>query len=138
MRPDRTPHGVIPLTIFKGCMAARQVRGSPKSVNPTARGISLMFILFRRSVFPLVMAIFCMLGAAALGQGRAPVGEKRPARPARDSKAEANEFGKADPEIAKMLKEVSAEHVQATIEKLVSFGNRSTLSAQDEAGVASG
>ena len=37
----------------------------------------------------------------------------------------------ADPAIAAALQQVSAERIQATIEKLVSFGNRSTLSSMD-------
>lgn len=36
-----------------------------------------------------------------------------------------------DPEIAKMVKEVSAKNIEATIRKLVSFGTRNTLSEQD-------
>ncbi len=38
---------------------------------------------------------------------------------------------KPDPEIKKMLKEVSAKNIEATIRKLVSFGTRNTLSDQD-------
>lgn len=38
---------------------------------------------------------------------------------------------KPDPEIAKMVKEVSAKNVEAAIRKLVSFGTRNTLSEQD-------
>ncbi len=37
----------------------------------------------------------------------------------------------ADPAIAGALREVSADHVRATIEKLVSFNNRSTLSSME-------
>jgi len=37
----------------------------------------------------------------------------------------------SDPRIAAALKQISAKHIQQTIEKLVSFGNRSTISAQD-------
>jgi hypothetical protein len=44
----------------------------------------------------------------------------------------------ADPKIAAALKEVSAERIRATIEKLVSFGTRLTLSAQDPASISSG
>jgi Peptidase family M28 len=43
-----------------------------------------------------------------------------------------------DPTIAAALKDVSAQQIQANIEKLVSFGTRSTLSAQDPAAMASG
>ncbi len=38
---------------------------------------------------------------------------------------------KPDPEIQKMLKEVSAKNIEASIRKLVSFGTRNTLSEQD-------
>jgi Zn-dependent M28 family amino/carboxypeptidase len=38
---------------------------------------------------------------------------------------------KPDPEIAKMVKEVSAANIEASIRKLVSFGTRNTLSEQD-------
>ncbi|HST10705.1 MAG TPA: M20/M25/M40 family metallo-hydrolase, partial [Terriglobales bacterium] len=44
----------------------------------------------------------------------------------------------ADPKIAAALKDVSAERVQANIEKLVSFGTRLTLSAQDPASISAG
>lgn len=38
---------------------------------------------------------------------------------------------KPNPEIAKMVKEVSVKNIEATIRKLVSFGTRNTLSEQD-------
>ena len=44
----------------------------------------------------------------------------------------------ADPKIAAALREVSAERIQANIDKLVSFGTRLTLSAQDPASIAAG
>ena len=44
----------------------------------------------------------------------------------------------ADPGIADALKQVSAERIRANIEKLVSFGTRSTISAQDPASIAAG
>ena len=37
-----------------------------------------------------------------------------------------------DPQIAAALRQVSAERIRHTVEKLVSFGNRSTISAQDD------
>ncbi len=43
-----------------------------------------------------------------------------------------------DPRIAAALQKVSAARIQANIEKLVSFGTRSTLSAQDPASLAAG
>lgn len=44
----------------------------------------------------------------------------------------------ADPKIKAALSEISAEHIRSDIEKLVSFQNRSTLSAQDAAAIAQG
>lgn len=44
----------------------------------------------------------------------------------------------ADPQIAAALKQVSAQRIQANIEKLVSFQTRLTLSAQDPASIAAG
>jgi len=44
----------------------------------------------------------------------------------------------ADPRIAAALTEISAQRIQANIAKLVSFGTRLTLSAQDPAAIASG
>ncbi len=44
--------------------------------------------------------------------------------------------GSADPQIEAALKNVSAQRIQADIEKLVSFGTRLTISAQDPAWIA--
>jgi hypothetical protein len=44
----------------------------------------------------------------------------------------------ADPQIAAALRQISVPRIQSTIEKLVSFQTRSTLSAQDPASIASG
>jgi acetylornithine deacetylase/succinyl-diaminopimelate desuccinylase-like protein len=44
----------------------------------------------------------------------------------------------ADPHIAEAIKQVSADRIRQTIEKLVSFQNRSTISAQDEASIKAG
>jgi hypothetical protein len=46
--------------------------------------------------------------------------------------------GTPDPQIAAALKQISAERIQASIEKLVSFQTRLTLSAQDPASIAAG
>ena len=43
-----------------------------------------------------------------------------------------------DPNIAAALKNTSAQHIQADIEKLVSFGTRLTLSAQDQDSIRKG
>jgi hypothetical protein len=43
-----------------------------------------------------------------------------------------------DPHIAKIIENVSADRIRQTIEKLVSFQNRSTISAQDEESIEAG
>ena len=45
---------------------------------------------------------------------------------------------KPDPQIAEALKQISAEHIQATIEKLVTFKNRNTLSSNDQEMISHG
>jgi Zn-dependent M28 family amino/carboxypeptidase len=52
--------------------------------------------------------------------------------------AQASSSTAPDSKIAAALKEISPTHVQANIEKLVSFGTRLTLSAQDPASVSAG
>ena len=44
----------------------------------------------------------------------------------------------ADPQIAAAIRQVSAERLQQTVDKLVSFGTRSTLSAQDDNSIKAG
>ena len=51
---------------------------------------------------------------------------------------QALDAGSADPRIAAALKDISADRVRANIEKLVGFGTRSTLSAQDPESIAAG
>jgi hypothetical protein len=48
------------------------------------------------------------------------------------------EPGPVDPQIAEALKQISPQRIQATIEKLVAFKNRSTLSANDQQMIAQG
>ena len=43
-----------------------------------------------------------------------------------------------DGRVSAALKQVSAERIRASIEKLASFGTRSTLSAEDPASIAAG
>ena len=100
----------------------------PETAPPLKRGVAKLwnstmnvsnFVTFRLSVFLL-------LGCALVA---APVGAVA---------QDAVNVGPADPEIAAALKQISATRIRANIEKLVSFGNRSTLSAQDAAAIASG
>ncbi len=43
-----------------------------------------------------------------------------------------------DPHIAEAIRQISADHIRQTIEKLVSFGNRSTISPQDAESIKAG
>ncbi len=54
------------------------------------------------------------------------------ARPARSSPPAA--FAKRQPQIARIVQEIDARNIEGTIRKLVSFGTRNTLSAQDNPG----
>jgi Zn-dependent M28 family amino/carboxypeptidase len=77
----------------------------------------------------LAVALVCTFGAAGLAQS-APT-SKAPAAGAPEPMA-------VDARIAAALQQVSAERIRANVEKLVSFGTRSTISAQDAAAVAAG
>jgi len=69
-----------------------------------------------RSVYPLLIVCCIFLNVSASGQDK-PMPDAR---------------------IAGALQQVSAQRIQANIEKLVSFGTRLTLSAQDDAAIKSG
>lgn len=78
----------------------------------------------RKSTFIRVVAAGALLWVGAQwGWAQALAGEAK---------------GTADPQIAAGLQQISAQRIQANIEKLVSFGTRSTLAAQDAASIASG
>jgi hypothetical protein len=77
----------------------------------------------------LAGALVCTLGVAGLAQS-APT-SKAPGAGAPEPMA-------VDARIAAALQQVSAERIRANVEKLVSFGTRSTISAQDGAAVAAG
>src|SRR5438270_7273064 len=76
------------------------------------------------------MVLFSVLSAGlfnALSQQPAAVADARIA----DSQI-------ADPKIKAALQQISADHVQSDIDKLVSFQTRSTISPQDPASISSG
>jgi hypothetical protein len=77
-----------------------------------------------RNKCPWRLALALALCTGALGQGK--------------SAPEAPEPMTTDSRIAAALQQVSAERIRANIEKLVSFGTRSTISAQDPASIAAG
>ncbi|MHB1698913.1 MAG: M28 family metallopeptidase [Acidobacteriaceae bacterium] len=71
----------------------------------------------------LLIALSSLAFSATSAQAQSPVSAQigQPVQPA-----------PADPAISKALQQVSAAQVQATIEKLVSFNNRNTLSSMDK------
>jgi len=75
----------------------------------------------RAAVALFVVAVSILLAQPAL-QGDGSVDGKLP----------------VDPRIAAALQQISAQRIQANIEKLVSFQTRSTLSGQDPASIAGG
>ena len=83
-------------------------------------------MILRRSkkISAIFIAGALTCSAVAFGQEMGDSGTERPMT--------------ADPQIAQALRQISAERIQANIEKLVSFGTRSTISAQDPASIASG
>jgi hypothetical protein len=64
------------------------------------------------------LAVSCALVPASLAQRRAP--ERRSSVPRRS------------PEIARLVSEIDARNIERTVRKLVTFGTRNTLSAQDD------
>lgn len=78
---------------------------------------------FVKRFLGLLMALGLALPGAARGQG---------------ASATAIAPGSPDARIVAALRQVSAEHIRANIEKLVSFGTRATISAQDPESIAAG
>ena len=78
---------------------------------------------FVKRFLVLSMAVGLALPCAARGQG---------------ASATAIEPGSPDARIVAALRQISAEHIRANIEKLVSFGTRATISAQDPESLAAG
>jgi hypothetical protein len=74
---------------------------------------------------PWIAAVSLLLAVSGAAPAQSP-GSPRPEVPAVDSRVSA------------ALEQVSAERIRASIEKLASFGTRSTLSAQDPASIAAG
>ena len=83
-----------------------------------------MILLRRKYVSAILIGVALTGSAVAFGQERGDSAVEGPMN--------------ADPQIVQQLRQVSAERIQANIEKLVSFGTRSTISAQDAAAIANG
>lgn len=82
----------------------------------------------RASSFRLLLVSF--LSSGLLSTSLAPAAPAQ-VRRAQEQRASRSGPSGSRPEIARMLREIDARNVERTIRKLVSFGTRNTLSAQD-------
>lgn len=84
-----------------------------------------------RSLSHMRAAVPILTLAALLAQTLPANAQRRTARSRKPSNAQAS-VARRDPDIARMLREVEARRIEASIRKLVSFGTRNTLSEQDD------
>ena len=87
----------------------------------------MISLLNKRSWFLTAVLVVASMIAVAQNQASSPM-----------SGASALEPMAVDGRIAAALQQVSADRIRANIEKMVSFGTRSTISAQDSAAIGSG
>jgi Peptidase family M28 len=106
-----------PLLFFGTGEGPRRVYG--EQTGTSAKSVGLGENPVMKVLFGCFILSGCLLGWAAQGQG---VPAASP----------------ADPRIADAVRQISAQHVQASIEKLVSFHTRQTISAQDAESIAAG
>ncbi len=107
------------------CQEKYKIAGSAGHLSTFASPFASMC----RSIMPASVMLAVALAACAV-PGLAQETPLEPPRLAADHHT--------DPRIAEAIRQVSAERIQQTIEKLVSFNNRSTISAQDEASIKTG
>ena len=87
-----------------------------------------IFRCFFRNLVPAVLTVLALAFCAPLCPAQEMA--QGPPRLAADRHT--------DSHIAEAIRQVSADHIRQTIEKLVSFQNRSTISAQDEESIKAG
>ncbi|HET9836738.1 MAG TPA: M28 family peptidase [Candidatus Angelobacter sp.] len=101
-----------------------------------------MSLLRSRSLFSMIFSIALLMSAlpSAVAQkpGQKPPAQKPSQKKARPSAPAARAKRDRDPVIAQVIKDVSPEDVRRIDEKLVSFGNRSTLSVNNPDAATSG
>jgi len=83
-----------------------------------------MISAFKSRLWLMAFGLMLALGSDPLAQNTPP--------------SDATNLMPADPRISAALQQISAERIQGNIEKLVSFGTRSTISAQDPPAIAAG
>ncbi|HYY57010.1 MAG TPA: hypothetical protein VE842_06720, partial [Pyrinomonadaceae bacterium] len=87
--------------------------------------------------FTFTLCVLLMPAPVARAQGVGPRGRRAggvggATRPVREPSTLARRQAARRPEIARLISEIDARNIERTIRKLVSFGTRNTLSAQDD------
>jgi len=91
-----------------------------------------MISLRKKRCWTVVLSLMLTIPPSAIARGGAAASEPRATEPKPPDPMP------LDPQIAAALKQVSAERIRGSIEKLVSFGTRSTISAQDPSSAGAG
>ena len=91
-----------------------------------------MISLRKKRCWTVVLSLMLTIPPLAIARGGAAASEPRATEPKPPDPMP------LDPQIAAALKQVSAERIRGSIEKLVSFGTRSTISAQDPSSAGAG
>ena len=91
-----------------------------------------MISLRKKRCWTVVLSLMLTIPPLAIARGGAAASEPRATEPKPPDPMP------LDPQIAAELKQVSAERIRGSIEKLVSFGTRSTISAQDPSSAGAG
>jgi len=91
-----------------------------------------MISLSKKRCWTVVLSLMLTIPPSAIARGGAAASEPRATEPKPPDPMP------LDPQIAAALKQVSAERIRGSIEKLVSFGTRSTISAQDPSSAGAG
>ena len=84
-----------------------------------------------RTLLRATLALGLLSAALAPATG-AQRGRRQRPREGEAAPSAARTAASRDPEVVRMLSEIDARHVERTIRRLVSFGTRNTLSAQDD------
>jgi hypothetical protein len=90
-----------------------------------------MLLLRHNKIIIFSIALLMLASTYAVAQKRPSKKSSSSAASAKAEKGSARSKRERDPAITQIIKDVSAQRVQQTIEKLVSFGTRSTLSVNN-------
>lgn len=113
-------------------MAYQENSAIPGTRKPSARNLNIRNLSVGKKTAWARALVAAIVGFLTLGQFVLPCPAQSAAVPATaDTRV-------ADPHIAEAIKQVSPDRIRQRIENLVSFGNRSTISPQDEESIKAG